>query len=892
MKKSLLKIVTGLLTLNSEEEILNYFIENCSAYFGKIKLNYSPFSNSPADIEIKSEDKVFGYIAGKGVDKFSAEEKDEFNEAVNILGYILSTHADNVKQENNKFDFFQNLLNAIPNPVFFKGMDGKYLGCNKAFEEYLGVSAKDMIGKDVYELSSDKELADKYFEKDKELLANPGTQSYEWMAVNKQGEKRYVKFSKAIFYYPDGQQGGIIGIIDDITKTVEFEDKLKYRVEIENVLSKISARFFEESTGNIDASIEYALKLLGEFAEVDRAYVFLFDEKNNTMSNTHEWYNKNVSPSKDKFQNTSFSIFSWGVNKVLEQELLIIDDVQQLLGEIGSHKARLLKLNLKSIIIVPIIYNKKSIGFLGLNSEKQKRSWDYGDSHVLKVVSGLVSVALEKQKNLGELRESENRFKAVVEQSLTGIYIIRGSRFIYVNPKFSEIFGYKTNEIIEQCNVSDLVYEEDRELVIENLSKRLIGETDAIKYTFRGSKKDGSVINVEVHGSRSILNGQPVVVGVLLDITDRIMIENSLRKLSKAVEQSSASVMVTDRNGYIEYVNPSFAANTGFERKDVMGKNPRLLKSHTTPIEVYNDLWNTIKSGNNWRGELLNKKKSGELYWEYNSISPIKNDKGEITHFVAVKEDITDQKKMIEELQAAKVSAEKANKLKSEFLAQVSHEIRTPINILLSFSGLIWEDVKDSVSDELKNNYSMIRRAGNRIIRTIDLILNLSQIQVGSVDMTPVEIDVIDHFLENILPEYKYRSKSKGLVLEFCSDLKSAVVKSDEYMFDQIFTNLIDNAIKYTEKGRIDVVVDIDKNDNIFVDVLDTGIGISEEYLPNLFETFSQEEQGYTRRYEGTGLGLALVKNYCEMNNAEISVQSEKGSGSKFRVTFFNTKLT
>jgi len=888
VKKNLLNIVSGLVKLKTEDEIISCFIQNINTLYPQNGFLFNEKKLKTEDIEVSYNDNIFGYISPSNIELLSENEQEEINESIILLGTIIHSSNNSNQTQKNKLNFLQNLINAIPEPVFYKNAEGKYLGCNQAFEEFVGLSANEIIGKDVYEMS-EKEIADKYFEKDKELFDNPGKQSYEWKIINKEGSVKNVKFDKATFAGSNGKPEGIVGVITDITKAKENELKLKYRLEIENVLSNISSYFFEESESKIDESIQYALKTLGEFAGVDRSYVFLFDENNEKMTNTHEWHSPQVKPNKDKFQNVSIELFPWGMNRIIGQDILIINNVLKLSTEVVKEKQNLVKLNIRSVIIVPIIQQKKTIGFLGFNAEIKEKNWDFGDSYALRVVSGLISVALEKHKYISELKDAEYKFRALVEQSLSGIYIIKENKFHYVNPKFAEIFGYTINEIINECAVSDLVHEEDVELVRENLQKRLKGKTEAIHYSFKGRKKDGSIINVDVQGRISSLKGQPVVIGVLLDITERVIIENSLRKLSKAMEQSSASVLVTNSNGFIEYVNPSFTKITGYERDEVINKNPKILKSDLTPKEVYNDLWNTIKTGNNWRGELLNKTKNGELYWEYNSISSIKDDKGKITHFVAVKEDVSNQKKMIEELRLAKETAEKANKLKTEFLAQISHEIRTPVNILLSFSSLIWEEVKGNISKDLEENFTLIKRAGNRIIRTIDLILNLSQIQIGSYELNPKKIDVTKQFKEMIIPEYEYKCGIKGLKLYFNCNLKNVFIHSDEYMFEQIFTNLMDNAIKYTESGQINVVVDKDEKNSVYVDVIDTGIGISKHYLPYLFDVFSQEEQGYTRKFEGTGLGLALVKNYCELNGANISVESEKGKGSKFRVAFLNT---
>lgn len=890
MERSLINIISRLLSFETKEEIIKSFTEEIDKVFEGCKINYSPEQLQQEDIEISCEENKYGFLNLSDKEQISSEEMDEIKSSAKLAAaIILSKENSSKRNEIEQAFFYKNLLDTIPEPVFYKNREGKYLGCNKAFADYLSMRPEEIIGKTVFEMGP-QELTNTYFEKDKELLANPGKQVYEWIVQNISGESKAVKINKATFNNDEGKIEGIVGIITDITEAKENEKKLNHRLEVEKLVSKISALFFEEGESNLDSSINYALKALGEFWGVDRSYVFLFDEHYSKMTNTHEWYAEGVKSYKENFAQIPTDLFAWGVKKILSKKELIVNDVEKLSEKFKKAKTDFKTFNVKSAIVVPIITNKKSIGFLGFATEKKIKQWDRGYNHILEVVGGFISVALEKSKYISELKETENKFRGLVEQSLTGIYIIKENKFQYVNKKLAEIFGYTVDEIINNYTVSDLVFEEDRELVKENLFKRIQGETDALHYSFRGKRKDGTIINVDVHGNRSVMNSQPVVVGILLDITERVKIENSLRKLSKAVEQSSATVLVTDVHGNIEYVNPSFTEITGYERDEVMNKNPRFLKSHLTSDEHYKELWTTIRSGNNWKGEILNKKKNGDLYWEFNSISPIKNEKGEITHFVAVKEDITAQKKMIEELQATKEAAEKANKLKTEFLAQISHEIRTPVNILLSFSSLIWEDVKDKVSKDLKDNYELINRAGNRIIRTIDLILNLSQIQIGTYEIHPKKINVNKYFTKMILPEYEYKSKNKGLKFNFTCSAKNINVESDEYMFEQIFTNLLDNALKYTEKGIIDVIVEKNGDDIVYVDVVDTGIGISKEYLPNLFELFSQEEQGYTRRFEGNGLGLALVKNYCELNNAKISVESKKGSGTKFRVAFFNSK--
>lgn len=234
----------------------------------------------------------------------------------------------------------------------------------------------------------------------------------------------------------------------------------------------------------------------------------------------------------------------------------------------------------------------------------------------------------------------------------------------------------------------------------------------------------------------------------------------------------------------------------------------------------------------------------------------------------------------------AKEEAEKSDRLKSEFLAQMSHEIRTPIHILMSYSNLIRDEIEDQVEEDLKTNFNAIEDAGKRIIRTTDLILNMSEITTGTYKYVEDTFDMYDNVLRSIYDEFKLMATEKNLKFNLIKETDSTLITADKYSVYQIFTNLIDNSLKYTNEGKIDIIIYNNNDGKVSVTVADTGIGIAKEYIPNLFKPFMQEDQGYSRRFEGNGLGLALVKNYCDLNQAKINVESEKGEGSRFIVTF------
>ena len=216
----------------------------------------------------------------------------------------------------------------------------------------------------------------------------------------------------------------------------------------------------------------------------------------------------------------------------------------------------------------------------------------------------------------------------------------------------------------------------------------------------------------------------------------------------------------------------------------------------------------------------------------------------------------------------------------------MSHEIRTPINAILSFSSLIRGDLEGSVSDDLTDSFDLIERGGKRLIRTIDLILNVAQLQTGKYKVDLVEVDLEEDIILPLFSQFEKIASANGLKLQFKNNVEYSKIVCDYYSINQLFINLIDNAIKYTLEGSVEIQINRSMKENLVVDIIDTGIGISQEYLDKIFEIFTQEESGYSRKFEGTGLGLSLVKQYAKLNNAEVVVESKKGKGSKFSVIF------
>jgi PAS domain S-box-containing protein len=359
---------------------------------------------------------------------------------------------------------------------------------------------------------------------------------------------------------------------------------------------------------------------------------------------------------------------------------------------------------------------------------------------------------------------------------------------------------------------------------------------------------------------------------------------SQLTKLTRAVEESPLSVVITDKTGRLEYVNPKFTEVTGYSYEEVLNQNPRILKSGVHPPEYYESMWKTITSGREWHNEICNKKKNGELYWESSSIAPIKNEEGEITHFVAVKEDITEKKRIAEELHKAKEAAEKASRAKGTFLTNMSHEIRTPMNAILGFSQLLMRD--QSLNDTQKQHLNAINRSGEHLLALIEDILEMSKIEAGRTTLNPATFD-LHSMLDDIAMMFKVRTDEKMIrfVLEKSEGLPRFVV-ADSKKLRQVLINLLGNAVKFTENGGITLrgsfLRSQDAGLRFLCEVEDTGPGISAEEAGNLFKYFEQTQSG-RRAGTGTGLGLAISREFVRLMGGDITLQSEVGKGSVFR---------
>ena len=368
------------------------------------------------------------------------------------------------------------------------------------------------------------------------------------------------------------------------------------------------------------------------------------------------------------------------------------------------------------------------------------------------------------------------------------------------------------------------------------------------------------------------------------DITDQKTNEAEIRKLLAGMEQSANSIVITDLDGRITFVNAAFEKMTGYGKNEVIGKSPVFMQSGYHTVDFYEELWDTITRGDVWHGKFLNKRKDGDLYWEDATITPVNDDKSGLYAFIAVKEDVSLRIALEKELRSAKTEAEKANRLKSDFIANMSHEIRTPLNGILGLTDVMQAEESDSSK---KKKLKLIHESGTELLNMVNKILDLSKIESDKFIMKE-ELFSVQGLLNDLRKMFSDSAGERNLSLEFntAADIPEQL-KGGRNQIRNILINLIGNAVKFTEKGYVRVSSSyIDGRLNFEIE--DSGIGIPANLQASIFNSFQQADAGKNRGYEGTGLGLTLAKRLADLLGGYINVKSIEGKGSTF---VFNTPV-
>lgn len=729
--------------------------------------------------------------------------------------------------EVTQFDHHGHSINGLfefsPASVFLMDQSGEILDANEAFAVHMGINRQECLGANIYDMLPPN-LAALRRKKAEATLRTGALLSFD--------DEHNGKILRHTIYpsrSPEGEVNRLLFIAEDITDFTSSELDLRYE------------QVFNKALIDATPGIFCVLKANGRLAAwnpyLRDAIVCKSDQEMGSII------------AIEYIHQDDRSLVQETISRVLSNNIEESAEVRVLLG--GGPEFRWILLTGKQMV------NK--------------------GSHFIIVIGSDIT---DRKKAEQALRESERKFRSITEQMIEMVFVTDSSGYVtYVSPTIETVTGYKPDEVIghlfteymEEGDISRAVA-----IFTDAISRHLMNQV--LEFQYR--KKNGSLFHAEIHSQYFNDNGFSGVIGLLRDVSERKLAETQLLKLSTAIEQSPAVVVITDLFSNVEYVNPMFTLLTGYSAEEVKGKNPRILQSGRMPKTLYKELWKTILSGDIWRGEFQNRKKNGELFWETAVISAILNKKGEITNFVAAKEDITEQKKYYDDLIVAKEKAEEGDRLKSAFLANISHEIRTPMNGILGFSELLKEP--DLSGEEQTKFIDLIQQSGKRLMNLINDLIDISRIESGDTQVHISETSV-NQLLHDITHIFKPEADKKELRFSCSPGLPDheSIIGTDSSKVKKILTNLIQNALKFTSSGDIKVGY-TKKGDILEFYVTDTGIGIAVDMKTKIFERFRQANNTLTRHHEGAGLGLSIALAYVTMLGDTIRVESEVGTGSTF----------
>lgn len=369
------------------------------------------------------------------------------------------------------------------------------------------------------------------------------------------------------------------------------------------------------------------------------------------------------------------------------------------------------------------------------------------------------------------------------------------------------------------------------------------------------------------------------------DLAARARSAQQLRLQAAALNAAATSILITDRQGTIQWCNPAFTELTGYTVAEAIGQNPRFLKSGKHDAVFYQHLWRRILSGRIWHGEIINKRRDGSLYTQEITITPVRDAHGQIAHFIAIEQDITLRKHAEAELRRARDAAEAANRAKTLFLANMSHELRTPLNAVIGFANILLKNRAGKLDAADLGFLERIAANGKHLLGMIGQVLELSDIETQRVQLQSVPV-ALDRLVLEIIAGFEFQLRDRPLTLSARLPDRMTPLRTDEAKLKQVLVILVGNALKFTERGSIvlQVVVNETTRQPVRVDVTDTGIGIPQDRLAAIFEAFQQADFGMTRKYGGVGLGLTLAKALCHLMGCRIEVRSEVDKGSTFSV--------
>ncbi len=709
--------------------------------------------------------------------------------------------------------------------------DGYWLEMNEKLCSLLQYSPDELRSKTWQDVTPRETLFTELESFSKVVMAEKESGCYAKQYIRKDGSIVDVLVSATPVRRKDGSIDQFLAIIQDITEQKRTEDDLRRTRE------KYSTAFYLSPVMLLISDVE-----TGVIVEVNRSFL------------AATGYAEDEVVGK-----TTLDIGLWEDAKQREKLLAKVRAQGECLG--FETKMRSCDGSLREVR-----FSSKIISFSGV-------------SQLLTVIEDMT----EHKRAEDVLRESEGKFRDLAEKSMVGIYLIQDDLFKYVNGEFAAIFGYGIEEITGRLGLKSFIYSEDLPLVEEAVNKRISGELKSLRYEFRIVRKNGEIRHAAVYSSRTFYQGEPAVIGTVLDITEGRKAEEELRRLSTAIEQAAEEIMITDPEGVIQYVNPAFERITGHSRGEVIGQTPRILKSDIQGPAFYESLWNTIKGGNIWSGRITNRRKDGKLIQEDGTISPLLNSAGELTGYVSLKRDITEMIKMETQLrQGQKMEAI------GTLAGGIAHDFNNILGAMMGYAELARFKTKDvAIHPYLEQLLKACDRARD-LVRQILTFSRQREQEKKPITVTPIVTEVMKLLRSSLPSTIEIRQRYTN---------RYDTVLADPTQIHQVLMNLCTNAVHSMREGegvldvslrQVEILADnraynpaLKAGAYLQLIVSDTGKGIDPAIKDKIFDPFfTTKNTG-----EGTGLGLSVVYGIVKDHGGAIAVESKPGEGATFTIS-------
>jgi PAS domain S-box-containing protein len=497
----------------------------------------------------------------------------------------------------------------------------------------------------------------------------------------------------------------------------------------------------------------------------------------------------------------------------------------------------------------------------------------------------------ERKKIEMRIAQSEMRFRGLFEKSpaLISIQDI-GGRLIDVNQTTLDVLGYDKKDLVGKTTHDFLGTDLG---MFANIPGQEVFQPEANEDGIVKVKtKNGKDVHLLYRNHRVNINDQEsIILGFAQDITANINAELELKKSEEKykdiIEHMNLGLLEVDEQGNIIYANSCFCSMIAMTNEELIGQSIVHIYQALNPDFNIPEILAKRNAGITESYEINLKDKEGNPKWMLISGAPVRDGNGKIKGSIGIYLEITEQKFLEADLRKAKFDAEQSGIAKEMFLANMSHEIRTPLNAIIGISGLL---SKTKMDEQQSLFLTTVQTAAQNLLVIINDLLDFSKIESGNLTVENISFDLKEVLL-NTKQILLYKAEEKGLAIDFKFDAAIApILIGDPFRINQVILNILGNAIKFTEKGLVTIDCRLLKEESeiqqICIEIKDTGIGISEEFVVNLFDKFAQEDETITRKYGGTGLGMSISKDLVERMGGSLTVKSQKNIGTSFGVIF------